>query len=211
MKVEARSGNICFWLTKAKFNAQLVRLNCIDRFEAIDVSTGKCGIVIDNGGLLNIGGQWSERATLRIPNGSIVRVKNGGKIYINNYSEIIVEEGGQLIVENGGKIYLKGRPKITVGKGGKFIVEEGASIIYWKSGQNEARVIVEGELRIIKTNSKAPALFSGGGRIVFEKYGQISIDIYKDLVNKEGLDFDFHHNGLLSVFTQEHTYKEKLY
>lgn len=46
--------------------------------------------------------------------------------------------------------------------------------------------------------------------MLFEKYGQISLDIYKDLVYKEGIDFDFHHDGMLSVFTQKHTYKEKL-
>ena len=46
--------------------------------------------------------------------------------------------------------------------------------------------------------------------MLFEKYGQISIDIYKDLVHKEGIDFDFHHKGMLSVFTQKNTYNEKL-
>ncbi|RXK12072.1 FAD-dependent oxidoreductase [Halarcobacter mediterraneus] len=46
--------------------------------------------------------------------------------------------------------------------------------------------------------------------MLFEKYGQISIDIYKDLVYNVGIDFDFHHKGMLSVFTQKNTYEDKL-
>ncbi len=46
--------------------------------------------------------------------------------------------------------------------------------------------------------------------MLFEKYGEISIDLYKEMIKDDNLDFDFHHNGMLSVFTEEKTYEEKL-
>lgn len=46
--------------------------------------------------------------------------------------------------------------------------------------------------------------------MLFEKYGEISIDLYKKMIKEDELDFDFHHNGMLSVFTEEKTYEEKL-
>ena len=46
--------------------------------------------------------------------------------------------------------------------------------------------------------------------ILFEKYGQDTIDLYKQLQKEEGLDFDFHHTGMLSVFTEQDTYDKKL-
>lgn len=46
--------------------------------------------------------------------------------------------------------------------------------------------------------------------MLFEKYGQISLDLYKRMIKEDSLDFDFHHDGMLSVFTEEKTYEEKL-
>lgn len=46
--------------------------------------------------------------------------------------------------------------------------------------------------------------------MLFEKYGQISIDCYKKMIKEDNLDFDFHHNGMLSVFTEDRSYEEKL-
>lgn len=45
---------------------------------------------------------------------------------------------------------------------------------------------------------------------LFEKYGQITIDLYKQMESEDGLDFDFHHDGMLSVFTQQESYDKKL-
>lgn len=46
--------------------------------------------------------------------------------------------------------------------------------------------------------------------MLFEKYGQISLDLYKEMIKENNLDFDFHHDGMLSVFTEEKTYQSKL-
>lgn len=45
---------------------------------------------------------------------------------------------------------------------------------------------------------------------LFEKYGQITIDKYKQMQVEDGLDFDFHHDGMLSVFTEQESYERKL-
>lgn len=45
---------------------------------------------------------------------------------------------------------------------------------------------------------------------LFEKYGQITIDLYKQMESENGLDFDLHHDGMLSVFTQQESYDKKL-
>jgi len=46
--------------------------------------------------------------------------------------------------------------------------------------------------------------------MLFEKYGTITNDMYRYMQEQEGLDLDFHEKGMLSVFTQEKTYQEKL-
>lgn len=45
---------------------------------------------------------------------------------------------------------------------------------------------------------------------LFEKYGQITIDRYKQMQIADGLDFDFHHDGMLSVFTEQQSFDKKL-
>jgi D-amino-acid dehydrogenase len=46
--------------------------------------------------------------------------------------------------------------------------------------------------------------------MLFEKYGELSIDLYKQIIEEGNLDFDFHHDGMLSVFTENKTYEDKL-
>lgn len=46
--------------------------------------------------------------------------------------------------------------------------------------------------------------------MLFEKYGEISNKLYKKMQKDDNLDFDFHHDGMLSVFTEDKTYEEKL-
>ncbi len=46
--------------------------------------------------------------------------------------------------------------------------------------------------------------------MLFEKYGEISNRLYKKMQKDDKLDFDFHHDGMLSIFTEEKTYEEKL-
>jgi D-amino-acid dehydrogenase len=45
---------------------------------------------------------------------------------------------------------------------------------------------------------------------LFEKYGQNTIDLYKKMQKEDNLDFDFHHDGMLSVFTEQKSYDKKL-
>lgn len=45
---------------------------------------------------------------------------------------------------------------------------------------------------------------------LFEKYGQNTIDLYKKMQEEDNLDFDFHHDGMLSVFTEQKSYDKKL-
>lgn len=45
---------------------------------------------------------------------------------------------------------------------------------------------------------------------LFEKYGQETIDLYKQMQIDDNLDFDFHHDGMLSVFTEQKSYDKKL-
>uniref|UniRef100_UPI0040485865 NAD(P)/FAD-dependent oxidoreductase n=1 Tax=Aliarcobacter sp. TaxID=2321116 RepID=UPI0040485865 len=45
---------------------------------------------------------------------------------------------------------------------------------------------------------------------LFEKYGQDTINRYKQMQIDDNLDFDFHHNGMLSVFTEQKSYDKKL-
>jgi D-amino-acid dehydrogenase len=45
---------------------------------------------------------------------------------------------------------------------------------------------------------------------LFEKYGHISNDLYEKMQNSDGLDFDFHRKGMLSVFTEQSSYDKKL-
>ena len=45
---------------------------------------------------------------------------------------------------------------------------------------------------------------------LFEKYGHISNDLYERMQNLDGLDFDFHRKGMLSVFTEQSSYDKKL-
>ncbi|XOB63182.1 NAD(P)/FAD-dependent oxidoreductase [Campylobacterota bacterium DY0563] len=46
--------------------------------------------------------------------------------------------------------------------------------------------------------------------MLFEKYGEISLNLYEKMVNEDKLDFDFHRDGMLSVFTEDKSYNERL-
>lgn len=45
---------------------------------------------------------------------------------------------------------------------------------------------------------------------LFEKYGQDTLDRYKQMQIEDGLDFDLHHDGMLSVFTEQESLDKKL-
>ncbi|WP_418179138.1 NAD(P)/FAD-dependent oxidoreductase [Aliarcobacter lanthieri] len=45
---------------------------------------------------------------------------------------------------------------------------------------------------------------------LFEKYGDISNNIYENMQSFDGLDLDFHRNGMLSIFTEQKSYDKKL-
>ncbi|WP_428025894.1 NAD(P)/FAD-dependent oxidoreductase [Arcobacter sp.] len=46
--------------------------------------------------------------------------------------------------------------------------------------------------------------------MLFEKYGEETLKLYEKMQKKEGLDFDYHRTGMLSVFTEDVTYEKKL-
>lgn len=46
--------------------------------------------------------------------------------------------------------------------------------------------------------------------MLFEKYGQDTIELYKMMQKEDNLDFDFHHKGMLSTFTEDRSYEKKL-
>ncbi|MBE0495403.1 MAG: FAD-dependent oxidoreductase [Campylobacterales bacterium] len=46
--------------------------------------------------------------------------------------------------------------------------------------------------------------------ILFERYGAQSTQAYHRLTQEEGLDFDFHHDGVMLVFTDAKSYRDKL-
>lgn len=45
---------------------------------------------------------------------------------------------------------------------------------------------------------------------LFEIYGQLAIDLYIQMQTEDGLDLDLQKNGLLMVYTQEETFKQKV-
>ncbi|MGM0518400.1 MAG: NAD(P)/FAD-dependent oxidoreductase [Campylobacterota bacterium] len=47
-------------------------------------------------------------------------------------------------------------------------------------------------------------------KTLFEKYGQRTIDLYKQIQEENNLDFDFHHTGMLNIFTENESYEKKL-
>lgn len=46
--------------------------------------------------------------------------------------------------------------------------------------------------------------------MLFEKYGEISLKLYEKMVKEDSFDFDYHRTGMLSVFTEENSYNQKL-
>jgi len=46
--------------------------------------------------------------------------------------------------------------------------------------------------------------------MLFEKYGEDTLNFYKQIEKEDNLDFDFHHKGMLSAFTEEKSYEKKL-
>jgi len=45
---------------------------------------------------------------------------------------------------------------------------------------------------------------------LFEKYGEMSMGLYQDMIRDEDFDFDFHRDGLLMVFTSDKSYQERI-
>ncbi len=45
---------------------------------------------------------------------------------------------------------------------------------------------------------------------LFERYGEISLKLYKDMLKEDEMDFYFKEDGLLLVYTEEKTFNEKL-
>lgn len=46
--------------------------------------------------------------------------------------------------------------------------------------------------------------------MLFEKFGEISLQFYEKMIKEDNLDFDYHRDGMLSVFTEDKSYEDKL-
>lgn len=44
---------------------------------------------------------------------------------------------------------------------------------------------------------------------LFEYYGQRALDLYEQIMRDENVDFDYHHDGLLMVYTEQHSFELK--
>lgn len=44
---------------------------------------------------------------------------------------------------------------------------------------------------------------------LFERYGQISLDLYESMIKEDGMDFHFCKDGLLMIYTEQKTFDEK--
>jgi D-amino-acid dehydrogenase len=45
---------------------------------------------------------------------------------------------------------------------------------------------------------------------LFEKYGAISKELYKEMINQHGFDFEFQDNGLAMIYTQQESFEQKI-
>jgi D-amino-acid dehydrogenase len=46
--------------------------------------------------------------------------------------------------------------------------------------------------------------------MLFEKYGELALDLYKQMMLDDALDFDFHEDGLLMIYTEQKSFDEKI-
>ncbi len=46
--------------------------------------------------------------------------------------------------------------------------------------------------------------------MLFEKYGELALDLYKQMMLDDGLDFDLHEDGLLMIYTEQKSFDEKI-
>ncbi len=46
--------------------------------------------------------------------------------------------------------------------------------------------------------------------MLFERYGELALSLYKQMENDEGFDFDLHEDGLLMIYTEEKSFDEKI-
>jgi len=45
---------------------------------------------------------------------------------------------------------------------------------------------------------------------LFERYGNLTLSLYQQMLEKSGMDFDFHQDGLLMLYTQEASFKKQI-
>jgi hypothetical protein len=92
------------------------------------VTGGNCGpavVNVNSGGTLKIG-EATRIGTLRITNGSVVRVFSGGTLTIDPNSQLIVESGGKFIIDAGAIINLVGSEStILVKSNGELALNAG--------------------------------------------------------------------------------------
>jgi hypothetical protein len=94
---------------------------------SVKVGLGGCGSVkvdINNGGKFDIGSA-STVGQVTINANSVVKIGNGGALNLATSSQLIIENGGKLIIEAGANINLTGgNSKVFVKKGGELVIND---------------------------------------------------------------------------------------
>ncbi len=96
-------------------------------------------VVIEDGGVLELGSSQGKTGHAVVQLNSILRVKAGGKVIVHNQGKLTIEEGGE------------------------FILEEGASL---ELLDKDAALVVRGKLTL---GDNATLTFSGNGKLVFDQ------------------------------------------
>jgi hypothetical protein len=92
-------------------------------FETIATSACNSNIVVQSGGQIQLGAGWSNSGVLRIGKGSTVNLLSGSTTQANNASQIVIENGGKLIINAGATVNLAGaNSRIIVQNGGELII-----------------------------------------------------------------------------------------
>ncbi len=105
-------------------------------------------LTIDNGGELSIGDFTNgENKGILYVGESLLEVLDGGYIFLDKESKIVIEKGGELKIEAGGHLRLIKGAQIIVETGGKLSIDQDALIDLWWNNSN-IHIKKEGELEI---------------------------------------------------------------
>ncbi len=92
-------------------------------------------MIINNGGLIEIGDAINRTGILLINSGTVVRAKSGSTIRVRKNSKLIVDENAQLIIEDGAIIILEDATSVLEFHGKEALkIEDNATFTFTGSG-----------------------------------------------------------------------------